>query len=34
VNDVIEEEGVRIKVVAMDGLRIAKVSLERLTPST
>lgn len=30
VNDVIEEDGVRIKVVAMDGLRIAKVSLERL----
>ncbi len=30
VNDQIEEEGVRLKVVTMDGLRIAKVSLERL----
>ena len=32
-NDEVEENGVRLKVAAMDGLRIAKVSLERVTPA-
>ncbi|MGB9672914.1 MAG: transporter associated domain-containing protein, partial [Anaerolineales bacterium] len=34
VNDTIEEDGIRLKVVAMDGLRIAKVSLEHLPPKS
>lgn len=32
VNDTLESDGVRLKVVAMDGLRIAQVALERIAP--